>query len=89
MVNVEEDLKELGKISHYFTKIGVAIIELSATIKVGDNIRVKGATTDFGQKITSMQIEHKNVEKAEKGQSIGLKLDSKVREGDVVYKVIE
>lgn len=86
---VEEDLEEVGKISHYFTKIGVAIIDLKATLKVGDEICVKGSTTDFSQKVSSMQIEHENVDEAEAGKSIGLKLDNKAREGDVVYKVLE
>ena len=86
---MEEDLEEIGRISHYFTKIGVAIIDLKTTLKVGDKICVKGSTTDFNQVVSSMQIEHKNVDKAEAGKSIGLKLDSKAREGDLVYKVLE
>jgi len=86
---LEEDLEEVGKISHYFTKIGVAIIDLKTTLKVGDKICVKGSTTDFSQKVLSMQIEHKDVDKAEAGKSIGLKLDNRAREGDVVYKVLE
>jgi len=86
---VEEDLEEIGRISHYFTKIGVAIIDLKTTLKVGDKICVKGSTTDFNQVVSSMQIEHKNVDKAEAGKSIGLKLDNRAREGDIVYKVLE
>jgi putative protease len=64
----------------------VAVIELEKPLKVGDTIAVKGPTTDFEQKVDSMQIEHKNVEKAEAGQSIGLKVAERVRETDVVYK---
>lgn len=86
---MEEDLEEVGKVSHYFTKIGVAIIDLKTTLKVGDEIRVKGPTTDFSQKVSSMQIEHKNVDEADAGKSIGLKMDNKAREGDTVYKVLE
>ena len=86
---MEEDLEEIGRISHYFTKIGVAIIDLKTTLKVGDKICVKGSTTDFNQVVSSMQIEHKNVDKAEAGKSIGLKLDNRAREGDIVYKVLE
>lgn len=84
----EEDLgKEIGKVTHYYTKIGVTVIELTDTIKVGDTIRIKGATSDFTQTVDSMQIEHKNVEEAKKGQSIGLKVPEHTREHDVVYKV--
>ena len=82
-----EELKEIGRIAHFYSKISVAVIDLSDTLKVGDKIRVKGATTDFEQTVDSMQIEHKNVEEAKKGDSIGLKVADKTRQGDVVYKV--
>lgn len=84
----EENLgKEIGKISHYFGKIGVGVVELTGKLKVGDKIRVKGATTDFEQPVDSMQIEHENVEEAKKGQGIGLKTLEPVRQGDTVYLV--
>ncbi len=84
----EEDLgKEIGKITHYYTKIGVAVIELTDTLKVGGTIRIKGATSDFTQTVDSMQIEHKNVKEAKKGQSIGLKVEEHARAGDTVYRV--
>jgi len=84
----EESLgKEIGKVTHFFSKISVGVIELSKTLKVGDKIRIKGATTDFKQKIDSMQIEHEKIEKAKAGQSIGLKVKDHVREHDTVYKV--
>jgi putative protease len=79
--------KEIGKISHYYTNIGVGVVELSDTLKVGDKIRIKGATTDFEQTIDSMQIEHNKIEEAKAGQSIGLKVKDHVRQHDVVYKV--
>jgi putative protease len=82
-----EEKKLIGKVTHYFTDIGVAVIELEDTLKVGDEISVEGATTNFTQKIESMQIEHKDVEEAKKGDSIGLKVVDKVREGDQVFKV--
>ena len=86
----EEKKEELiGKITHYFGKIEVGIIELSKTLNVGDTIHIKGSTSDFEQKVDSMQIEHKSIEKAKKGDVIGLKTKEKVREGDEVYKVIE
>jgi len=84
----EERLEQIGAISHYYTKIGVAVIDLTAKIAVGDAIRIKGMTTDFRQKVESMQIEHANVQNAGAGQSIGLKVTDKVREGDLVYKVL-
>ncbi len=83
---MEGEKQEVGKITHYFSKIAVAVIELTAPLSVGDVIYLKGATTDFQQTIESMQIEHKDVQKAEAGQSIGLKVTEKVREGDIVYK---
>lgn len=84
----EESLgEEIGKVTHYFTKIGVAVIELSGDLKVGDEIHIKGATSDFKQKVDSMQIEHENIEEAKAGQSIGLKVKEHAREGDTVYKV--
>lgn len=79
--------KQIGKISHYYTNIGVAVVELRDTLKVGDKVRIKGATTDFEQAIDSMQIEHDKIDEAKKGQSIGLKVKGHVRQHDVVYKV--
>lgn len=82
--------KLVGKITHYFTNIGVAVIEVTTgELKAGDMIHIKGATSDFEQKIGSLQIEHETVEKAKKGQSAGLKTDQQVREGDEVYKIEE
>lgn len=78
--------KQIGKITHYFSKISVGVIELTDTLKVGENIRVKGHETDFTQKVDSMQIEHVSVKEAKKGQSIGLKVADKTKEGDLVYK---
>ncbi len=79
--------EEIGKITHYFTNIGVAVMKLDKPLKVGDEIHIKGATTDFTQKVDSMQVEHKNIEEAKKGDSVGLKVQDKVREQDIVYKV--
>jgi putative protease len=81
--------KLVGKVTHYFTKIGVAVVELSDTLKIGDKISIEGATTNFEQEVESMQIEHEPVEEAKKGDSIGLKVKDRVREGDSVYKIIE
>ena len=83
--NLAPKEKSLGKIDHFFDKISVATVELNAPIKVGDIIHVKGHTTDFVQKIDSMQIEHADVEKASRGEGIGFKVREKVRAGDMVY----
>ena len=87
----EEPLPEegqlVGKVTHYFGNIGVAVIELSDTLKAGDEIRIIGGETDFTQGVGSMEVEHKKVEEAKKGDSIGLKIDQKVREGYKVYKL--
>ena len=81
--------KEIGKISHFFPKINVAVIDLSDTLKVGDEIIIKGANTEVKQKVDSMEIEHEKVETAKKGQSVGLKVSDRVREGNTVFKVEE
>jgi putative protease len=81
--------KEIGEITHYYGKIGVGVVKLSAELKVGDRIHILGHTTDFEQTVDSIQIEHKRMESAKKGESIGLKVAEHVREGDKVYKIIE
>jgi len=83
----EEELQEIGKVSHFFSKISVAVVDLTATLSVGDRIRIQGPTTDFEQTVESMQIEHENVKTAKEGQSIGLKVKERVRENDTVYKI--
>ena len=82
----EENVVEIGRITHFFTKISVAVIELTMPLAVGDTIVIKGPTTDFEQVVESMQIEHNNVQRAEAGQSIGLRIAQRVRENDMVYK---
>jgi putative protease len=77
----------IGKVTHYFTRIEVAVIELTGELRVGDRLRIKGATTDFEQTVESMEIEHKKVQVAGPGDSIGLKVRERVRPGDRVYKV--
>jgi putative protease len=81
------DKKPVGEITHFFTNINVAVIKLSGTLKAGEKILIEGATTNFEQAADSMQIEHKEVKEAKKGDSIGLKVKERVREGDKVYRV--
>lgn len=79
--------KPIGEITHYFSDIEVAVISLKSPLKKGDKIRIIGGQeTDFEQKITSMQIDHKDVKSAKKGSSIGMKIDEKVRDGYKVFK---
>ena len=83
-----EEGKLIGEVTHYFSNIGVAVIRLSAPLSVGDTIRIAGGEeTDFKQTVESMEIEHKKIKKAKKGDEAGLKVTEKVREGYKVYKV--
>ncbi|MFQ6014729.1 MAG: translation elongation factor-like protein [Anaerolineae bacterium] len=79
--------KEIGRVSHYFRKIGVAGIELTAPLRVGDTIRIRGFTTDFEQTVESMELDHQAIEQAKSGQSIGVKVIQRARRNDRVYKV--
>ena len=88
MAKEKEQGKLIGKITHYFSNIEVAVIDLSASLKVGDTIRIVGGQeTDFEQEVSSMQIDHKEVKSAGKGDSAGMKVNEKVHEGYKVYKV--
>ena len=83
---VEEAVIEIGHVTHFFSKISVAAVELMLPLSVGDRILVKGPSTDFEQTVESMQIEGKSIPRAEGGQSIGLKVVQPAKEKDVVYK---
>jgi putative protease len=80
--------EEIGKVFTYFSKIGVAGIKITGgSLKVGDTIRIKGATTDFEMSVDSMQIDRSSVEEVGPGQEVGIKVREKVRPNDIVYKV--
>ncbi|NOR17261.1 hypothetical protein GQ543_06095 [candidate division WOR-3 bacterium] len=82
--------KLIGKITHVFKKINVAVLQLTdGELNTGDTIHVKGHTTNFTQVINSMQIEHDSIQKAKKGDDIGFKIDNPVHEHDEVYKVTD
>ena len=81
--------KEIGKITHYFAKIGVAVLALTANLKVGDTIHIKGHSEDFSQIVDSMQVEHQNIPEAKAGESVGMKVNQKVHPGDIVFLVLE
>ena len=84
------DKEEIGKVTHYFGKISVAVLKvIDDEVNIGDTIHIKGKHTDFSQTIDSMQVEHENFEKAKKGDEVGLKVDGPVHEHDEVYKVTE
>ena len=83
---VEEVVIEIGHVTHFFSKISVAVVELTLPLAVGDRILVKGPSTDFEQTVESMQIDRKPLPRAEGGQSIGLKVVQTAKEKDVVYK---
>ena len=84
---IPEEGKLIGKISHYFSKIEVGVIDLDDKLKVGDAIRIVGGETDFNQIVESMEIDHQKVSEAKKGDSVGTKVSQKVREGYKVYKI--
>ncbi|KPJ57412.1 hypothetical protein AMJ49_00525 [Parcubacteria bacterium DG_74_2] len=82
-----EEGKLVGEVTHYFGKIGVAVIKISDVLKVGDEIKIVDGGEEFTQIIESMQIEHQNIQEAKAGDLIGLKVNQKVREGYKVYKI--
>ena len=79
---------KVGKVTHYYDKIQVAIVELDSDLAVGDKIKfARGGEDMFEQEVSSMQVEHNQIESAKKGDVIGLKADQGVKEGAEVYKV--
>jgi putative protease len=85
---MEVEKRLVGKVTHYYTKIGVAVVDLTDTLRIGDRISIEGRTTNFQQVVESMEIEHKKVEEAKAGDSIGLRVVERAREGDLVYKIL-
>ena len=81
--------ERVGTVSHYYAHLGVAAIVLESTLKVGDVIHVRGHTSDFTQKVNSIEIGHHRVDKAGKGEDIGIKVIEHSREHDTVYRVVE
>ncbi len=79
--------KAVGKITHFYPNISVAVVELSGTLKTGDKISIEGHGSSFEQEVESMQIEHEQVETAKKGEAIGMKVEQPVKENAIVYLV--
>ncbi|MCW4001956.1 MAG: translation elongation factor-like protein [Candidatus Bathyarchaeota archaeon] len=84
----DRKVKQVGVVTHYFSKISVAVAELTDTLSVGDRILFSGATTNFEQTVASMQIEHVNITMAQGGQSIGMKVEQRARKEDKIYKIM-
>jgi len=82
------DKKDLvGKVIHYYDKIGVAVIKLEKSLKVGDSIKLEKEDMSFKQTVESMQFEHKAVSEGKKGNEIAVKVDKVVKSGTAVYKI--
>ncbi len=78
----------VGKVSHYFSHLHVAAVELTGTLAVGDVVHIHGHTTDFVQPVHSLQVEHQAVQVAGPGQSVGMEVRDHAREHDIVFKII-
>ena len=78
---------QIGKVTHYYNRLGVGVLMLSGVLKVGDVIHILGHTTDFVQKVNSMEIEHQKVPSVGPGDDVALRVDETVRGGDIVYLV--
>ena len=77
--------KQIGKVSHYYDKINVAVIDLTGNLSVGDNIKLEKGETEFTQTVDSIQVDHKSVNKAKKGDSVGIKVDQPIKPPAAVY----
>ena len=86
MPEEEKPGKPIGEVTHFYSKIGVGIVKLTDALKVGDKVKIQGHSTDIEQDVDSIQVDHKDVQDAKKGDVVGLKVTDKVREGDKVYK---
>ncbi len=81
--------KLVGKVTHFYDRIGVAVIDLKDTLQVGDQVHFFGRSTDFRQEIASMQVEHEPISEAEKGQEVAVKVERRVRKSDKIYKLTD
>lgn len=84
----EPQMEPIGSVEGFFAHVGAAVVRLTAPLRVGDRIYIKGHTTDFQQVVTSMQLEHQAVGEMSAGQSAGVKLEQRCRKHDVVYKLV-
>jgi translation elongation factor EF-1alpha len=79
--------KRVGKVTHFFDHLSVAVLTLTETIRVGDSLHFLGHGTDFMQTVSSMEIEHKSVQAAKPGDDVALKVEQRVRPNDAVFSV--
>ena len=84
----EPKMEEIGRVAGFFAHPSVAIVELTAMLKIGETIYIKGHTTDVQQQVESMQVDHQPVEAAQPGQSVGLKVNARCRQHDIVYRLM-
>lgn len=85
MAKKPSEPKPIGEVTHFYGDLNVAIVKFSKKVPVGTNVKFRGATTDFQEEIKSIQFDHAPISEAKKGQEVGIKVKSKVREGDKVY----
>ena len=78
--------KEIGKVTHWYDKVGVAVLDLSSALKIGDKVKVKKGEEEFEETLSSMQVDHKDVSSAQKGDEVAVKFSQKAKEGAVIYK---
>ena len=78
--------KPIGKVTHFYGNLGVAIVKFNKKIDAGSKLHFQGATTDFTETVNSMQFDHKPIESASRGKEVGIKVKGKVREGDEVFE---
>lgn len=84
-MSILADKDLVGKVIHYYDKIGVGVIKLEKALKVGDNVKFAHGESEFEQAVESMQLEHKQVEAGKKGQEIAVKVDKEAKSGTLVY----
>jgi translation elongation factor EF-1alpha len=77
----------LGKVTHYYDKIHVAVIRLDRKLQVGESVHILGRNTDFEQTVASMQVEHQPIKEAAPGAEVAVKVDQPVRSGDSIYRL--
>ena len=79
-------MKEVGKVTHWYDKIGVAVVKLSGPLKVGDNIKIKQGDQELDDTVASMQVDHKEVSSGKKGSEVAIKISQTAKEGTVLYR---
>ena len=84
----EPRMEEVGRVGGFFAHVSVAIVELTAPLKLGDTVYIKGHTTDLQQPVESLQLDRAPVQEGNAGQSVGLKVTARCRKRDVVYKLV-